>query len=79
MCIYVILVRNVLTINKILNIGMYIVTIPLIILSLISVLLADFSVALLLGLPFIILGVILLLIKNKLLKKEEIILSEKAN
>ena len=68
-----------LTINKILNIGMYIVTIPLIILSLISVLLADFSVALLLGLPFIILGVILLLIKNKLLKKEEIILSEKAN
>ena len=79
MCIYVILVRNVLTINKILNIGMYIVTIPLIILSLISVLLADFSVALLLGLPFIILGLILLLIKNKLLKKEEIILSEKAN
>ena len=57
-----------LTINKILNIGMYIATIPLIILSLISVLLADFSVALLLGFPFIILGVILLIIKNKLLK-----------
>ena len=65
--------------NKILNVGMYIATIPLIILSLISVLLADFSVALLLGAPFIILGVILLLIKNKLLKKEEIIRSEKAN
>lgn len=57
-----------LTINKILNIGMYITTIPLIILSLISVLLADFSVALLLGFTFIILGVILLIIKNKLLK-----------
>ena len=57
-----------LTINKILNFGMYIATIPLIILSLISVLLADFSVALLLGFPFIILGAILLIIKNKLLK-----------
>ena len=62
-----------LTINKILNIGMYIATIPLIILSLISVLLADFSVALLLGFPFIILGVIAFFNKkkvfsNKLLK-----------
>ena len=68
-----------LTKNKILNIVMYIATIPLIILTLISVLLSDFSVALLLGAPFIILGVILLFIKNKLLKKEEIIQSEKAN
>ena len=68
-----------LTINKILNIGMYIATIPLIILTLISVLLSDFSIALLMGAPFIILGVILLFIKSKLLKKEETIQSEKAN
>ena len=68
-----------LTKNKILNIVMYIATIPLIILSLISVLLSDFSIALLMGAPFIILGVILLFIKSKLLKKEETIQSEKAN
>ena len=68
-----------LTKNKILNIFMYIATIPLITLTLISVLLSDFSIALLMGAPFIILGVILLFIKSKLLKKEETIQSEKAN
>ena len=52
--------------NKILNFSMYIATIPLIILTLISVLLSDFSIALLFGSPFIILGVILLFIKSKL-------------
>ena len=56
-------------VHKILKIGMYIATIPLLILSLISIICGDFSVALLLGFPFIILGVILLLVKSKLLKK----------
>lgn len=60
-------------VHKILKIGMYIATIPLLILSLISIICGDFSVALLLGFPFIILGVILLLVKSKLLKKEGII------
>ncbi|MGL5352788.1 MAG: hypothetical protein ACRDA5_05615 [Clostridium sp.] len=57
--------------EKILNIGMYVATIPLIILSVLAILLGGFSPALLLGSPFMVLGVIILVLKSKQYQKKE--------
>lgn len=65
--------------NKLLNIGMYIATIPLIIFSLLSILAKEIAIVMVLGFPFIILGTIILIIKGRLSKKEEAIYNENTN
>lgn len=59
--------------EKLLNIGMMVATIPLIVLAILAILLGGFSPALLLGSPFIILGIIILFLKSKQNEKKETI------
>lgn len=56
--------------DAVLKVLMIIATIPLCILLLLGTILGEYLVTLILGIPFLILGIIVLYIKNNLVKKE---------